>query len=229
MLGLAERSDVAVQNFRPGWSNGWHFDTVAARNPDVTTLGLQPGADGPGTSGPCSIRWSRVSLASCMARSANHSFPTLSTLVADKATAHGRLMITAALLLENAAGGQHIELSMLDATLAWFWPTAWPTSPIARARSDQPPVRPVQLVDTLDGQLVYFLAASHSSKGWRALGRDDLSPTRTSATWASHRNRGCHRGAAILTGLGQMTISRWSRHLPSTACRPGQHDPCAGV
>ncbi|NDH98242.1 MAG: CoA transferase, partial [Actinobacteria bacterium] len=37
VLGLAERSDVVVQNFRPGVVErlGIDFDTVAARNPDV--------------------------------------------------------------------------------------------------------------------------------------------------------------------------------------------------
>ena len=50
VLSLAERSDVVVQNFRPGVVErlGIDFDTVAARNPDVIYGSVSGfGADGP--------------------------------------------------------------------------------------------------------------------------------------------------------------------------------------
>ena len=54
VLSLAERSDVVVQNFRPGVVErlGIDFDTVAARNPDV----IYGSVSGFGPDGPYSQR-----------------------------------------------------------------------------------------------------------------------------------------------------------------------------
>ena len=87
---------------------------------------------------------------------------------------------------------------MLDATLAWFWPDGM--ADLTHHKGEIVTHRPCdlyQLVDTLDGQLVYFLASQSQFEGmWRALGRDDLLADENFCNpGLLTRNRGCHRGA----------------------------------
>lgn len=220
VLGLAERSDVVVQNFRPGVVErlGVDFDTVAVRNPDV----IYGSVSGFGTDGPYSQRAVLDPVVQGLVGvvhgqvSESLPFPDLvRTLVADKATAHTVAQtITAALFArERGAGGQHIELSMLDATLAWFWPDGM--ADLTHHKGEIVTHRPCdlyQLVDTLDGQLVYFLASQSQSEGmWRALGRDDLLADENFCNprlLTRNREAATEAQAAILAGLARMTTEQ---------------------
>ncbi len=220
VLSLAERSDVVVQNFRPGVVErlGIDFDTVAARNPDV----IYGSVSGFGADGPYSQRAVLDPVVQGLVGivhgqvSESLPFPDLvRTLVADKATAHTVAQtITAALFArERGAGGQHIELSMLDATLAWFWPDGM--ADLTHHKGEIVTHRPCdlyQLVDTLDGQLVYFLASQSQFEGmWRALGRDDLLADENFCNpglLTRNREAATEAQAAILSGLAQMTTGQ---------------------
>ena len=183
VLSLAERSDVVVQNFRPGVVErlGIDFDTVAARNPDVIYGSVSGfGADSPYSQRPVLDPVIQGLVGMVHGQISNDlPFPDLvRTLVADKATAHTVAQsVTAALLArERGAGGQHIELAMLDATLAWFWPDGM--ADLTHKLGDIVTNRPgdlYRLIDTLDGQVVYFIATRAQFEGmWKAIGRDDL-------------------------------------------------------
>jgi crotonobetainyl-CoA:carnitine CoA-transferase CaiB-like acyl-CoA transferase len=125
---LIDDADVVVQNFRPGAIErlGLGYDDVRTTNPDVIYVSISGfGADGPysnkrvydnvvqGYSG-----WAAV-------QADAEGRPTLlRTLVCDKVTAYTTAQaITAALFArERGAGGQHITMTMLDATAAFLWP-----------------------------------------------------------------------------------------------------------
>ena len=183
VLELATGSDVVLQNFRPGVVErlGIDYDTVRARNADVVYASVS----GFGSTGPYSQRAVLDPVIQGLTGmvhgqiSAALPFPDLvRTLVADKATAHTvSQSVTAALFARaRGAGGQHIEMAMLDATLSWFWPDGM--ADLTHRLGDIVTHRPTdlyQLVDTQDGQVVYFLATQGQFEGmWKALGRDDL-------------------------------------------------------
>ena len=129
VLDLMARSDIVIQNFRPGVVErlGIDYEAARSRNPDV----IYASVSGFGPTGPYSQRPVLDPVIQGLVGmvhgqiSNDLPFPDLvRTLVADKATAHTVAQsVTAALFArERGAGGQHIELAMLDATLAWFWP-----------------------------------------------------------------------------------------------------------
>lgn len=217
VLDLAERSDVVVQNFRPGVVErlGIDYAAVSARNADV----IYGSVSGFGTQGPYAQRPVLDPVIQGLVGMVDGQvsqmlpFPDLvRTLVADKATAHTVAQtITAALFArERGAGGQHIELSMLDATLAWFWPDGM--ADLTHRKGEIVTHRPCdlyQLVDTVDGQIVYFLATRGQFEGmWKVIGRDDLLADETYCNpglLTRNREAGANASAAILAGLAAMT------------------------
>lgn len=219
LLELADDSDVVLQNFRPGVVErlGIDYATISARNPEV----IYGSVSGFGTDGPYSQRAVLDPVIQGLTGMVHGQmsemlpFPDLvRTLVADKATAHTVAQtITAALFArERGAGGQHIELSMLDATLAWFWPDGM--ADLTHAKGEITTHRPCdlyQLIDTLDGQIVYFLASRPQFEGmWKALGRDDLlADERFCNPGILTRNRevAMEAQAAILAGLAGLTTA----------------------
>ena len=220
LLELAERSDVVLQNFRPGVVErlGIDYAAVSARNPDV----IYGSVSGFGKDGPYSQRAVLDPVIQGLTGMVHGQvsemlpFPDLvRTLVADKATAHTVAQtVTAALFArERGAGGQHIELSMLDATLAWFWPDGM--ADLTHKKGEIVTHRPCdlyQLVDTLDGQIVYFLASRAQFEGmWKALGRDDLLADENFCNpglLTRNREVAMEAQSAILAGLAGLTTAQ---------------------
>ena len=131
VLGLAAGADVFVQNMRPGVVErlGLGYDDVSARNPDIVYASLS----GFGPDGPYAHR--RVYDSVIQAQSGlvgnqtgiNDESPRfLRQAAADKITAYtASQAITAALLArERGAGGQHVQVSMLDASVAFLFADA---------------------------------------------------------------------------------------------------------
>jgi len=180
---LAARADVFVENFRPGVASrlGLGEETIRAESPEIIHVSIT----GFGPTGPYADRACLDPVIQGLTgmvtgqRSHDLPFPDLvRTLVADKTTAYTAAQaITAALFArERGAGGQHIELSMLDATLAWFWPDG-----MSDLTATDDPARPrrasdtYRLTDTADGQIIYYLASTEQILGmWRALDRPDM-------------------------------------------------------
>ena len=217
VLDLMADSDVVIQNFRPGVVERLGIDYAAARarNPEI----IYASVSGFGPTGPYSQRPVLDPVIQGLTGMVHGQvsealpFPDLvRTLVADKATANTVAQsVTAALFArERGAGGQHIELSMLDATLAWFWPDGM--ADLTHKHGDIVTHRPTdlyQLVDTRDGQVVYFLASQSQFEGmWRALERDDLLADErycNPALMAGNRERAEEIADAIRSGLAART------------------------
>ena len=128
---LIVEADVLVQNFRPGVAERLDiaYADVAAINPDIVYADLT----GFGPEGPYSHRRvydTAIQAHSGMAASQtgpNDEYPKfLKQLACDKVTAYTACQaITAALFArERGLGGQHIELSMLDACIAFLFASA---------------------------------------------------------------------------------------------------------
>jgi crotonobetainyl-CoA:carnitine CoA-transferase CaiB-like acyl-CoA transferase len=128
---LIVEADVLVQNFRPGVAERLDiaYADVAAVNPDIVYADLT----GFGPEGPYSHRRvydTVIQAHSGMAASQtgpNDEYPKfLKQLACDKVTAYTACQaITAALFArERGLGGQHIELSMLDACIAFLFASA---------------------------------------------------------------------------------------------------------
>ncbi|NNE72242.1 MAG: CoA transferase [Acidimicrobiales bacterium] len=128
VLDLAAEVDVLVHNYRPGATDrmGIGYEAVAARNPDVVYASLS----GFGPQGPYSDRRVYDSVVQAQAglvasqTGRNDEKPVfIRQLMADKVTAYTACQaITAALFARaQGRGGQHLELSMLDATIAFLF------------------------------------------------------------------------------------------------------------
>lgn len=183
VLQLAREADVFMENFRPGVSERLGLGEAAVRAvaPDIVYVSVT----GFGPTGPYADRACLDPVIQGITgmvhgqTSRDLPFPDLiRTLVADKTTAYTAAQAISAALFarERGAGGQHIEIAMLDAVLAWFWPDGMsdftlPDDPApGRRASDN-----YRLTDTADGQIIYYLASTDQICGmWRALGRDDM-------------------------------------------------------
>lgn len=183
LLDLARDADVLIENFRPGVSDRLGLGEAAVRAvaPDIVYVSVT----GFGPTGPYADRACLDPVIQGITgmvhgqRSADLPFPDLiRTLVADKTTAYTAAQAISAALFarERGAGGQHIEIAMLDAVLAWFWPDGMsdftlPDDPVPRRRASDN----YRLTDTADGQIIYYLASTEQIRGmWRALSRPDM-------------------------------------------------------
>ncbi len=125
---LIDRSDVFVQNFRPGVAEriGLGAEALLAEHPGLVYVSVS----GFGTSGPrCGEKVYDYVIQAMCGMAANQAGPDgvpvlAKHVVIDKVTALTvSQAITAALLQRERTGrGQHVELNMLDTALWFFWP-----------------------------------------------------------------------------------------------------------
>ena len=128
LLRLAETADVFVQNFRPGVADRMGLGEAAVRavKPDIVYVSISGFGDtGPYAQKPVydPLIQAVSGLASIQAGSDTERPRLVRTIVPDKLTAYNAAQaITAALLHRERTGqGQHIQLSMLDAIIAFLW------------------------------------------------------------------------------------------------------------
>jgi crotonobetainyl-CoA:carnitine CoA-transferase CaiB-like acyl-CoA transferase len=182
-LKLVAESDVFVQNWRPGAADRLGLGDEALRriNPDLIYCSIS----GYGPDGPYSQR--RVydpiiqGLSGHTAVQVNPEVPIpdlVRNIVADKSSAYTAAQaITAALFArERGAGGQHIDVPMIDASLAFFWPDGMLAHTFAG--DDKPSglalYEVYKLSQTSDGHLIYFAATDKEMHGlFRALGHPE--------------------------------------------------------
>lgn len=126
---LLADADVVIQNFRPGALEklGFGYDDVRAANPNIIYVSISGfGPDGPrsGQRVYDNVIQAASGLASVQTDKATGKPQIFRTLVCDKVTSYTVAQaITAALFArERGRGGQHIEVSMLDAAIAFMWP-----------------------------------------------------------------------------------------------------------
>ncbi|MEO8694112.1 MAG: CoA transferase [Acidimicrobiales bacterium] len=126
---LVEHADVLIQNFRPGVADrmGIGYDELGAVNPSLIYVSIAGfGFDGPLAN--LRVYDNLIQAVSGMAAvqgDAGEPRP-VQNLVCDKITALTAAQATTAALLAraNGASGQHIRISMLDATVSFLWPDA---------------------------------------------------------------------------------------------------------
>jgi crotonobetainyl-CoA:carnitine CoA-transferase CaiB-like acyl-CoA transferase len=181
---LAAGADVFVQNFRPGVAEHMGLGEAALRRiaPDLVYVSIS----GFGESGPYAQR--RVydiviqalsGLAASQADPETGEPDLVRNIVADKATALvAAQAITAALFArERGAGGQHVRLAMLDATIAFLWPDVMQAQTYL-GPGVTPPASLAGLLSvrrTADGYMTIFAVADPEFAGLcRALGRPEL-------------------------------------------------------
>jgi crotonobetainyl-CoA:carnitine CoA-transferase CaiB-like acyl-CoA transferase len=128
---LAARSDVLIQNFRPGVMEklGVGYDEIRAVNPDIVYVSLSGfGAHGPNRdrSAYDTVIQAYAGFAVAQADPADGAPVFLRQTAADKVTAlYASQAITAALYARaHGRGGQHLELSMMDAVVSFLWADA---------------------------------------------------------------------------------------------------------
>src|SRR3984957_785807 len=129
-LKLCEGADVFVQNFRPGVVErlGPHEAAVRAVAPNIVYVSISGfGEVGPYARKPVydPIIQAYSGLATVQAGADDVRPRMLRTILPDKLTAiTASQAITAALLARERTGeGQHVRLSMLEALLAFLWPS----------------------------------------------------------------------------------------------------------
>ena len=128
---LAADSDVFVQNFRPGTleRHGLGYDDLRVGHEDLVYVSLSGfGSVGPyaGKSAYDTVIQAYGGFGANQADPADGNPVFLRQTAADKVTAFTATQaITAALLArERGHGGQHVELSMLDAVVSFLWADA---------------------------------------------------------------------------------------------------------
>jgi crotonobetainyl-CoA:carnitine CoA-transferase CaiB-like acyl-CoA transferase len=145
VLRLAADVDVVVQNFRPGVMDrlGLGYDDVRMVNERVVYASLSGfGADGPYASKGAydTVIQAYGGLAASQADPVDGVPVFLRQTAADKVTAlYAAQAITAALYArERGAGGQHLELAMLDAVVSFLWADAAGNEVLLDADGSQP-------------------------------------------------------------------------------------------
>jgi crotonobetainyl-CoA:carnitine CoA-transferase CaiB-like acyl-CoA transferase len=131
VLELARRSDVFLENFRPGVMHGLGlgYEHLRAVNPDLIYVSLTGfGAEGPyrDRSAYDTVMQAYGGLASSQADPADGVPVFLRQTAADKITALFAAQAIAAALYarERGRGGQHVELSMMDSVVSFLWADA---------------------------------------------------------------------------------------------------------
>jgi len=204
-LKIAARSDVVVQNFRPGTFDDWGigYEHCRAVKPDIVYVSIS----GFGQFGPEHDRAGYDPIAEAasgfMSLNGSPDGPPVrcaTYLCDDLAGLHGALSAVAALRHRDLTGeGQHIDVSLLDAVL--FQSNGYLTlgaigHPLRRMGNDSLFTAPIEVYQCRDGQVfIGVLLDTH----WRAIaqriGRADLGEHPDFATAAARvaRRDECNR------------------------------------
>jgi crotonobetainyl-CoA:carnitine CoA-transferase CaiB-like acyl-CoA transferase len=205
---LVGEADVFVQNWRPGAADrlGLGASDLCALNPNLIYCSIS----GFGPTGPYAQR--RVydpiiqGLSGHTGVQLNPEFPMrdlVRNIVADKSSSYTAAQaITAALFArERGAGGQHIEVPMLDASLAFFWTDGMMAHTFTG--EDRPSGRTLyesyRLTETADGHVIYFAATQDEFQGlFRALDHPEWG---TDPRFGTREGRQTGDHLAVLGGL----------------------------
>jgi crotonobetainyl-CoA:carnitine CoA-transferase CaiB-like acyl-CoA transferase len=181
---LVATADVFVQNFRPGVVERLDIDepSLRALRPDLVYVSISAwGSDGPYASQPAydHILQGVVGAAALQARPGSDRPEHVRNIVCDKLTAQAVAQgITAALLArERGAGGQHLRISMLDASIAFLWPDGGANhTSLEEDVVVQPPLSSTYRVSrATDGHYSVAAVTDAQMRGLcRALGRSEL-------------------------------------------------------
>lgn len=231
---LIADADVLLQNFRPGAMERMGFGEAIVRekNPKLIYVSISGfGENGPyanhrvydpiiqGLSGATDIQYDR-----------NTGRPGMFRIIlADKVSAlTAAQAVSSALFYRERPGkhqgkGQHIKLSMLDATVAFFWPEGMTGLTFAEKETDvRKTFSSIDLVyETSDGHVT---ASVISDKEWegicKAFGREELITDERFATALARRQNASERREVIAAEIANHStadiLARFAQHdVPS--------------
>jgi crotonobetainyl-CoA:carnitine CoA-transferase CaiB-like acyl-CoA transferase len=171
---LIEDADVVIQNFRPGAIEriGLGYDVVRAIRPDIVYVSIS----GFGETGPYAhkrvydpVIQALSGLADIQADRDSGRPKMIRTIIPDKTTALTTAQaITAALLSRERTGqGQHVKVSMIDATIALIWPEGMAALTVIGQEDRYGPALAQDLIfQTSDG---YITAGAVSNPEWEGM------------------------------------------------------------
>jgi crotonobetainyl-CoA:carnitine CoA-transferase CaiB-like acyl-CoA transferase len=177
LLRLIATADVFIQNFRPGVADRMGLGEAALRKiaPRIITVSISGfGETGPYAQKPVydPLIQAVSGLASIQAGSDTERPRLVRTIVPDKLTAYNAAQaITAALLSRERTGqGQHIQLSMLDAIVAFLWASDMGSQTFVG--QDIPQQEAASFIDLIyETATTAISAAVQTNREWTALTR----------------------------------------------------------
>ena len=179
---LVAKADVVVQNFRPGTLDrlGLGWDVLSQINPQLIMCSVNAyGADGPYADRPAFDPILQAVSGYASVQGENGVPKLMRTIVCDKVTSLNVAQAVCAALVARSlgAGGQHVEVAMLDVALHFLWPDAMWNNTYLDHPSDMPDLASIyHLQRTSDGWIIVYSLANNAH--WRAMcevfGRADL-------------------------------------------------------
>jgi len=226
---LILEADILIHNYRPGVMTKLGLSSAALRqdNPKLIVCSLTGfGRQGPLKNAPAFDHVIQAISGITGVQGKNGALEFINMLVCDKITAYTAAQaVTAALVAQSRNGeGQHIDISMLAASLAFMWPDGMMHKTLLADDALQlaPMADYYQTFKTKDG---YIAAAPFGDEAWQALfkivNRPDLAGDPRFATLQS-------RGKYItdlLAAFAEMQISQTSDEL--LAAMQASDIPCA--
>jgi crotonobetainyl-CoA:carnitine CoA-transferase CaiB-like acyl-CoA transferase len=184
LLRLVARSDVFVQNFRPGVADRMGIGESDLRRlaPNLVYVSIS----GFGDAGPyAQHRVYDIVIQALSGMASSQSDPKtgkpelVRNIVCDKVTAiHAAQAVCAALVArERGAGGQHVRLAMLDASISFLWPDGMQQHTYLGPGATAPaPLHGIlRAFPTADGFVTLLTISDSEFQGLaRALGRPEL-------------------------------------------------------
>jgi crotonobetainyl-CoA:carnitine CoA-transferase CaiB-like acyl-CoA transferase len=230
---LLATADVLVQNFRPGAMDklGLGLDAVRAIKPDIIYVSIS----GFGSRGPYAgkrvydpVIQALSGITDIQADADTDRPRMVRTVIPDKTTAlTAAQAITAALLGRERNGqGQHVDLAMIDATIAYLWPEGMINFTVVDDTRD---VRVGQIAQDLifktsDG---YITAGAMSDDEWRGmcqvLGRPEWVEDARFKTTGARFTNASERIASTAEILATGASADWLQQLDNAGV------PCAPV
>ncbi len=179
---MIQHVDILIHNFRPGVMDKLNLgsDRLRAENPRLIYMAISGfGSDGPMRDAPAYDPVIQAYSGMTAAQGAgSHEF--IRNLMCDKLTAYTAWQaITSGLYVRERTGeGQHIELSMLDASMAFLFPDAYQNHTLLDEDIELQPLLSdllYQLTVTSDGAINIAAATDRQRQGvLRALGKEHL-------------------------------------------------------
>ncbi|MFL2936836.1 MAG: CaiB/BaiF CoA transferase family protein [Myxococcota bacterium] len=215
-LDLIREADVFVQNWRPGAADrlGLGEEAIRKVNPDIVYASIS----GFGEDGPYADQRGYDPIFQCLtgyvSSQVNPEIPMpdlVRNAVVDKATSYSLAQgITAALLArERGADGQHVDVKMLDAGLAFFWPDGMLRHSLVGGGIDHfvVPGERYQLMPTSDGQIMIWCSTADQMRAsLLVVGEEEMarSPEQRGKTMLGEESQ-LARAEAVRNGLTRMT------------------------
>ena len=176
LMKLVVEADVFIQNFRPGVVERLAIDysNLSKINPDLVYLSVSGfGADGPYADRP--VYDPIIQAMSGMTEAQNGTY--VKAVVADKTTAMaGANAVLAALVARaNGAGGQHVQVALLDTMLHWMWLEVFWNESLPDAAPTPTYSEWYEPWETVDGQIAAnWVNFDQYRNACEALGRPEL-------------------------------------------------------